>query len=95
MELLFAFAVFYLAWLLIVGILRALCNILRTLVRLLLAPLLWLAHRQGQQARRRRQRARTMAGLRALARLRSAIGACNLLTVGRNVVNVGANIGLA
>ena len=39
MELLFAFAVFYLAWLLIVGILRALCNILRTLVRLLLAPL--------------------------------------------------------
>lgn len=64
MEILFAFAVFYIVWRLAVGVLRALCDILR----LLALPFLWLAHRQAQHARRRRQRAMTMAGLRQLAR---------------------------
>jgi hypothetical protein len=64
MEILFAFAVFYIVWRLAVGVLRAIADILR----LLALPFLWLAHRQAQQAQRRRQRSATMARLRQLAR---------------------------
>ncbi len=64
MELLFAFAGFYLAYLLVVGTIRALGDILR----LLALPILWLANQQALQAQRRRQRAATMARLRQLAR---------------------------
>jgi hypothetical protein len=64
MELLFAFAWFYLGYLLLVAVLRALCMV----VRLLTWPLLWLANRQALQTQRRRQRAATMARLRQLAR---------------------------
>jgi hypothetical protein len=49
MEILFAFAVVYIAWRIAVGVLRALGDILRMLTW----PLLWLANRQALQAQRR------------------------------------------
>jgi hypothetical protein len=67
MELLVAFALFYLLWLLAARVVREIVGNLRLLAWLLTRPLLWLAHRQAHAAQRHRQRARTMQELRELA----------------------------
>jgi hypothetical protein len=58
-----AYLAWNIAWLLLVAALRLLYGALR----LLLSPLLWLAHRQALEVQRRRQRAATMARFRRLA----------------------------
>ena len=71
MELLFAFAMFYLAFLVARWFLRKIVGALRLVIWLLLMPLLLLARRrdrrQAVHVQRLEQRAATMARLRELA----------------------------